>query len=511
MMINTILRKMMTALAAASLVSCGGSGLGLLAGGGISGTGIGTITLFGSVIINDVREFVIDANTTILWDGNIITEQQLMDRGIGAVARIDVSGANNGLTSGTAVTINVGNLVKGPITGTGPIRVLGQELILDGNVVFLVDDIPTPGFNPATLAVGDILEINGYADDMNVIQVSLFESRTAAIPEWKLVGKVTSTAAGEFNIGTQRVVLNGVVASNCAGPEPVVGELVEVKALSDPLFNTGAAPNDATLDTVTDVECEIPGLGVPPGTAGTVLEAEVEGLVNALACAGGDFAVGGQCVDITSVPAVFEGGAVEDIVIGAKLEAEGDLDTATGILTADKIKFRENRVRIEGPANVPAGGVGASFTILGNAITVNTTTLTEDSDGLIDGSGNNGNRQVEVRGSVDGNGDVFATELRDRGPGDAGDVRLRGPTTDTCDPGNGDTEVTILGVTVDTDSSAIPLLYFNETVEPPVLLADNVALCALISAGSSVEAQNGVFTSAPPRIDDAGEYSIEDL
>jgi hypothetical protein len=92
----------------------------------------------------------------------------------------------------------------------------------------------------------------------------------------------------------------------------------------------------------------------------------------------------------------------------------------------------------------------------------------------------------EVRGLVDSNGVVFATELRDRGMGDPNDVRLRGPTTDTCDSGSGDTKLTIPGVTVDTASNAIPLAFFNETPATPVPLADNTALCALISAGSGV-------------------------
>jgi len=510
-MMKLFLHRMAIVLATAGLISCGGGGGGgQLAGGGISGTGSGTVTSFGSIIINEIREFIIDANTTIIWDGNIITEQELITRGVGAVAQFDVSGANNGLTSGTAVTINVGNLVKGPITGTNPLEVLNQTLVLNGDVMFLVDDTPAPGFNPATLVIGDILEINGFADAMNVIQVSLLESKTTGIPEWKLVGRITAIAAGEFNIGTQRVVLNGVVASDCAGPVPAVGDLVEVKALDDPLFNTGAAPDDDTLDTVTDVECKVPGLGVPPGTAGSVIEAEVEGLVNTLACTGGNFEVAGQCVDIMTVPAVFEGGTLEDIIIGAKLEAEGDLNTATGILTADKIKFRENRVRIEGSVNIPAGGVGNSFTIL-DVITIQTNSLTDDKDGLITNPdpGKLGNRDVRVRGYVDSNGNIFATELEDRGSV-SGKVRLRGPTSDTCDPLAGDTELTILGVTVDTDATP-PALFFNDTVDPPLPLLDNVALCALISIGSNVEAEDGVFTSTPPRIDDAEEYSIEDL
>jgi hypothetical protein len=509
-MIYRIIKKIPVALAITGLVSCIGGGNGQLAGGGISGSGTGTITGFGSVIINEVREFEIDADTTIIWDGNIISEQDLIDRGIGAVAQIDVTGANDGLTSGTAVTIHVGNQAKGPITGINPIRVLGQRLVFDGNVVYIVDDVPVPAIDLSTLAVGDTLEVNGFADDMNVIQVSLLEYKTADIPVWKLVGKVTATTPGEFSIGTQRVLMNGVIAQNCAGPAPATGEIVDVTALLDSLFNTGAAPNDDTLDTITAVECLEPGLGVPPGTAGTVIEAGIEGIVGSLACTGGDFVVGGQCVEITSVPAAFAGGTAEDIVPGAKLEAEGDLDTTTGILSADRIRFREKRVRIEAPVNVPGSGVGNAFTLL-DVINVNTTLLTGDSDGIIDGSGSTGNLQLEVRGYVDNKGNVFATSLSNRGIGDASDVRLRGPTSDTCDPLSGDTVVTILGVLVDTDSSAFPLSFLDGTIEPAVPLADNVALCALIGAGSGVEVDNGVFTSAPATIDDAGVYSIEDL
>ena len=512
-MTNKIYRRNMIILATCGLVACGGGGGGNLAGGGISGSGIGTITGFGSVIINDIRTFVIDANTTITWDDNIISETELMNRGVGAVAQVNVAGANNGLTSGTAVTITVNNKVKGPVTGTAPLEVLGQTLVLDGNVTYLVDDTPAPGFNPATLQVGDIVEVNGFAGVSNVIQVSLFEHKTAGIPEWKLTGKVTSTAPGELNIGSQRVVLNGVNARDCRlnRTTPEVGDLVEVKALFDAQFNTGAAPNDDTLDTVTDVECQVPGLGVPPGTSTSIIEAEIEGIVTALACPGGDFVVGGQCVEITSAPAVFEGGAAEDIIIGAKLEAEGDLNTASGVLVADRIKFRENRVRIEAPVNIPIAGVGGAFTIM-DVIPVTTTTLTEDSDGIITGS-ISGNHQVEVRGYADSTGTVFATSLRERGNADLTDVRLRGPTDDTCNPPF-DTELTVLGVIIDTNSSVPvpPLLYINEAVEPNILLADQDAFCALVNIGTNIEVETGIFTNVvSPRIEDAEQYSIEDL
>ncbi|MGB5261639.1 MAG: DUF5666 domain-containing protein [Gammaproteobacteria bacterium] len=512
-MVTKIFRSLMTSLAIICLAACGGSsGGGGLAGGGVSGTGIGTITGFGSVKINVARDFATDSNTLFFLDDEPVADQATLEAllcgGIacgatnpGIVARVDIGAdVNADFTSGTAVSVNAFNLVKGPVTGVNPLRVLEQTIILTGDTV-LAD---VPGNNVANLVPGDIVEVSGFADGNNVIQASRLEFKPAGAPVWKLTGPAGNVIPNaSFQIGSQLVLLNGVVPRDCVGGL-IGGDLVEVKATQDP----GFAPGGDTLDTVTDVECQVPGLGVPGNANGNVLDAEVEGIVTVIN-GPGDFVINGQRM-VTNAGTLFEGGAAEDIVIGAKLEAEGDLDLVTGILAADKIKFRETRARIEAPVNIPGGGVGSSFTIM-DVITVNTTSLTEDDDGIIDGSGNSGNRQVEVRGFVDSTGSVFATELRDRGQADTTDVRLRGPTTDTCDPLSGDTELLILGVTVDTDSAAIPLAYFNETVEPPVQLANNTALCALISAGSGVEVENGVFTSGPPRIDDAEQYSIEDL
>ena len=84
---NSYYKVFLSAAAAAlvALTGCGGGGGGSLAGtGGIGGTGvrvagvgIGTTTGFGSVIINDVRQFTIDSETTILHDGSEISEAEL--------------------------------------------------------------------------------------------------------------------------------------------------------------------------------------------------------------------------------------------------------------------------------------------------------------------------------------------------------------------------------------------------------------------------------------------------
>jgi len=515
-MICLLRNKSIALLASLALAACGGGGGGgTIAGGGVSGTGVGTISGFGSVKINDIRTFAVDANTQFFLDDTPVADQAALEALLcgggscgssnpGMVARVDIGAdVSPDFTSGTAVTVNAFNQVKGPITGTAPLEALEQTLIVTGDTV--LENIP--GNNVANLVNSDVVEVSGFDNCNNTILVTRIEfkgNNNNGILEWKLVGTANNVVANtSFTIGNQLVQLNGVAPRDCVGGLSA-GDLVEVKASADPGFSAGGD----TLDTVTDVECQTPGLGIPGNANGVVLDAEIEGIVTSVTTPS-DFIVNGQRV-VTNAGTLFENGLAEDIVIGARLEAEGDLNTGTGILSADKIKFRGNRVRIEAPVNVPGGGVGASFTIL-DVITVNTTALTEDKDGLISGSGNSGNLQVRMRGFVDSSGTVFATELEDRGTGDANDVRLRGPTADTCDPNGGDDLLTILGVTVDTDSNAVPLSYTNEAVEPNVVLADNVAFCALISTGSNVEVENAVFTSGPATIDNGEEYSIEDL
>ena len=157
------------------------------------------------------------------------------------------------------------NLVKGPVTGINPLRVLEQIVVADGNTL-LVD----MGGDIANLQVGDIAEVSGYADIDNVIQATRIQRKAAGILVWKLVGPVNTVVANtSFRIGTQQVVLNGVVPRDCDGGLQE-GDLVEVEATANPVF----MPGDP-LDSVTDVECETPGLSIP-GDADGPLEAEVE-------------------------------------------------------------------------------------------------------------------------------------------------------------------------------------------------------------------------------------------
>lgn len=487
-MTSVFKRGLIPALTIAALSACGGAGIALLAGGGISGTGLGTITLFGSVIINDTREFTIDANTQIFWDGVPISEAQLIQRGIGSVASVEIGDdVSADFTSGTAVTISIGNRVKGPVTNTAPLQVLGQNVLLTADSAYFQDDNPVAGFTPLQ---GDEVEVNGFAGSSGTILVSRVERVTTGLPEWKIVGIAAAPAStGSFNIGSQEIeVPVTVTVRNCTGGTVSAGNLVEVKAAVDPLFNPGDI-----LATVTDVECLAQGLAVPGNASSTLLAAEIEGLVSSVS----PLVINGQTVTFGAAT-VFEGGAAADIDIGVKLEAEGTLDTSSGILGANKIRFRDRQVRIEAPAALP---LGPSFSIL-SVITVNTSALTLDNDGLI--AAGSGNRQVEVRGYLDENDEIIATEVRDRGAADTSQVRLRGPVgSNTCNPAVTDRDFDILGVLIDTSTAAAFADLDGATLQEQ-------AFCDLATSGTFVQAQDGQFFAGPVRIESALLIEIED-
>lgn len=260
---------------------------------------------------------------------------------------------------------------------------------------------------------------------------------------------------------------------------------MQVEADVDPLFNPGDI-----LTTVTDVECLTPGLAIQANTTGTVLEAEVEGLVSSITLP--QLVINGQTV-VTTAGTVFEGGTALDIDIGAKLEAEGELDTTSGILTADSIRFRDRRVRIVAPVNVPGAGLGNSFQIM-DVITVNTNSLPVDGDGLVDGSGNSGNLQVEVRGYLDASDAVIATEVRDRGQAGPLRVRLRGPVGDACNPAIADVEFDILSVIVDTDPTVAMTVFAGSGGS----VLTQQGFCDLAVTGTFVQAEDGEFSSPLP-------------
>lgn len=378
------------------------------------------------------RTFYLTSDTLVTQSGVSVSRDIFIQAGTGRVARFTVaSDVDAGFTTGTLSTIDFGVQLKGPITSVDPLTVLNIPVVVTADT--LLQDIPNQ--DPGSLLLLDILDVGGFQDEDSTVQATVIELKPDGVPEWKLTGFVTSVSAQNLSVGPQVVQFNGVTPRDC-DTGLGVGQFVEIKAAPDESFTTGSA-----LTTTTDIECKETNLGGDPGNN---VPASIEGFITDVDLSG-DFFIGDQFVDITETT-VFRNGEAEDIRVGIKVEAQGNLNTDTGTLTAVKVTFKEIRVRAEAPVSPADIGVD-TLRIFG--FTVQVTPQTRVEDGIMSG-GLTANTQVEVRAFVDSDNNLFATRIRERGNPQLDDVRLRGPIESIDRP-----LISILGVTIDTSSSLL--------------------------------------------------------
>ena len=213
-----------------------------------------------------------------------------------------------------------------------------------------------------------------------------------------------------------------LIDDSIPGGVPAVGQFIEVKGT---IYACGGA-----TDTLTANEVELEPEGA--GAIGSGVEAEIEGFVTSPLSAN-SFSIGSQAVAVTgSTRYLPEGFSQVDIVVGAKVEAEGTFDS--GVLTADKISFRRN-VKLESDVDTVINP--NTFTLVGFPGIVITTNSETTGDPAVG--------HIEVLGIEGPNNTVLATEIKDRSG--STDAFLQG----SVDAKSG-TLITILGVSVDTNS-----------------------------------------------------------
>ncbi|OQW30082.1 MAG: hypothetical protein A4E19_11040 [Nitrospira sp. SG-bin1] len=400
-------------------VSASGSGSGSGSG---SASASGTITGFGSVIVNGKKFETSSASFSV--DGQAGSQNDLK---VGMT--VTVNGSFNG-TQRSADTVLQKDAVEGLVQSVAAdglsLIVMGQTVLVD-NSTLIDDDIPAR--NVLNLVAGtDHVEINGHIRPNGVIQATFIEKKLINVtPE--VHGFVTNhnDAAKTFQIGALTVNYATALINDMPNPSSTGWNdlLVEAKGA---VFN---AP--ATTLTAIKVEPENRGLG------NQVDEFEVEGYVTQVRGAG-SFFIGNTQVQTTG-NTEFRGGTGDEIVVGGKLSAEGRWEN--GVLIAKHVKFHES-VRLEG--DIAAIGTN-SMTIRGlSGITVTVNRQTEfkasgsgTSDNLSDLAVND---HVRVRGRVTGPDTVVATRIQLRSTDR--DVDLQGPVQSI----NGNV-IVILGVSVD--------------------------------------------------------------
>ncbi len=411
-----------------ALAACGGGG-----GGSPSGTGVATATVRGAV--TSVSGGLTVNGVAFATSGAVLTSSDedgpvtlgADDSGdhlrpgmvVTVRGRVDDSG------HGEAAEIEFHDQLEGEIEvhRSGELEVHGVHISLDDDTSGL--DRRGGAARPEDFPAGTRVAVSGVADSRGGLRASLVRERDDS-PEREVRAYVVSVDGPVIGLAFDpagpavlRVDLSGISPT----PSFAIGTLVEVR--------TQGAPSAAGVYTATDAHVEDSLRGRADD------EAEVEGIVTTIDAGG--FTVAGQRVVTTAATSVV-GGTMADVVVGAKLEAEGRLQ-ADGALLARVIKLRAS-VRIEARADA-VDTAGGTLTVIGVTVRVTPSTELRGLSGL---SSLAAGSPVEVRGIPNADGtsiDALRLELTSGGPDDR--AFLRGVVSAESPLGG----LTILGIALD--------------------------------------------------------------
>jgi len=308
-----------------TLVACGGGGGGSSAGVGTGGTGsfaVGTISGFGSIIVNGVRYD--DSRASVVDDDDSSSSSSLA---IGQVVEIRGSVNSDGVT-GTASSIAYYSALKGPVTnvnvGAGTVTVFSQVVNVTATTLFE----STSGLSgPSVLAVGNVVEVYGLPDAGGAITATRIEREATSIGAFSgdfrirgVVSGLVATSPGQrFSVGTITVQTD-----NATQIEGTIADGAFVRVRLD---KTAIA-----ADTYTAKRVKVKNRVYESG----VSKAEVQGLISGYTSPSAEFKVNGYPVQLgTSV--TYEGGAVGNLADDVRIEAKGVV--TNGVLVISKVEF----------------------------------------------------------------------------------------------------------------------------------------------------------------------------
>ena len=309
---NRLIAYGVIAASLTALMSCGSG-----SGGGMTGSGIviGPITGLGSIIVNDVT-FDVDSASVVVDGAPADTSALKLGMVVEVRGTIDASSA-----TGVASSVEFDDDLQGPVeavdVGQSTIVVLGQLVIVTDATVF-------DGTTLATLAVGDVIEVSGFVDGEGNVRATRIELEDEA-ESFELKGLIADLDADArtFRIGGQLIDYGDAEIENAPG------------GLANDLFvevHAQGAPTGGTL-IATKVEVQGADFGGDEGE-----EVEIEGLVTRVVSAT-EFILNQTRRVRFDAQTEFENGMAADIVVDARMEAEGTVGS-DGVLVAREIEFR---------------------------------------------------------------------------------------------------------------------------------------------------------------------------
>jgi len=472
------------ALALSLIAGCGGGGSSSSGGtepppvGGIDRGGIsfGAITGFGSVIVNGVRfdtsgaQFVVNGATGSQDDLKV--GQVVLVRGT----------VNDDGVNGEAERVEYDDEARGRVenldAAAGTFSVLGLLVrtgarTLYGGFADFADLASLAGQGPV------YVEVSGFRDSTGAIRATRIEREQEGV-QLELKGVVSGLDSGSsrFTLGTITVDYG---SASLPDGTPANGDFVEVR---------GQRSNGILVASSVHLEDDFDD-GLEDG-----VRAEVEGLVTRVVSST-RFEIGRVPV-VTSAATVYEGGTAADVQVNVRVEAEGVVDLAAGVLRASKIEIGgEGDYELEGI--VQAVGT-AGFRAVGVDVSVDLRTTYEDDrddDQFFNLARLRLGDFVEVRGGPGPTGG-FRAQVVERDEADP-DSLLQGPVADV--DANAGT-FTLFGVVIDT--SGVDAEDFRGANEQPI---GRQAFFDALSDGRLVKAR-GSFDGAGTLA--AREVELED-
>ncbi len=300
-----------------AIAACGGGSN--TAGVGSGGTGAftayseGTITGFGSVIVNGLRY---DDTAASVRDEDGLRNRS--DLKLGMVVAVDGNVDNNNLASASAIRFD--SALLGPVSAVNAnlrtFMIIGQTVQVDDNTV--LDASLVQGFK--SIAPDQVLEVHGFLNAAtNTLQATLIERKTNA-SKYKISGLVKDlqTSNRTLRIGNEIFSFAGLNLDKIAN-----GNVIKLRL--QPRAPTGTAT------------WAITSYSIESRSSSSQERAEVEGLITQINSPT-QFSVSNILVD-TSNASFPDGNAT--VVAGQRIKAKGKL--VNGVLLAQEVKTESGR------------------------------------------------------------------------------------------------------------------------------------------------------------------------
>lgn len=397
-------RGLLAAGLAATLVACGGGGGSGVGTGGTGAFAVGSISGFGSVIVNGVR--FDDSAASVFDDDGSPSDTDALQ--LGMVVEVRGSLSDDGL-SGSASSFTYYSELKGPVTAVGAdtLTVFGQTVRVTAATVFA--DVGGLG----GLAVGNVVEVYGLPDASGAITATRIEREAASVAYYSDDFRVRGTVSGltgtspdlRFTVATVTVTTS---ASTVVDDGPVVdGAYVSVR-----LANTAAGDGSYAATRVKVKERRFDS---------DIDEAEVEGLVSDFVDLASEFKVNGWPVRLDA-GVTYEDGVAADLANGARVEVKGSV--VGGVLVARKVEFEDEDAdggddgstapfEFKGVATCspsPCSGSSGNFTLTtssGRTVAIRYDAATIFDDGVTTANLNGLNVEVKAVAATGGGGETF--------------------------------------------------------------------------------------------------------